>query len=139
MTRLEEIKARVERATPGPWELSYSIILDKEDEDTADRIYSHVGPVHSCDECPIASKADGKFIAAAREDIPYLIAEVERLRSSASGILARRYLEDNPERAVSVQNIKLREAIGEYKKKGWIAKDTLDALDAEYGCREDEA
>ena len=50
--RLEEIRSRAEAATPGPWEIGVT--------------YNH--------------GRNATFIAHAREDIPYLLAEVERLQ-----------------------------------------------------------
>lgn len=54
--RLAEIKARAEAATSGPWD----------------------------DGCSHA--VNGEFIAHARQDIPDLVAEVERLRAALSDI-----------------------------------------------------
>ena len=83
---LEAIKARVAAATEGPWEW---------DDTTIGQHWSHPEPravvvddeVSCMDYCyggssnPIKSDADGQFIAHAREDIPALVVEVERLRA----------------------------------------------------------
>ena len=63
---LEEIKARHEAATPGPWELSRDagIYIDR-DEDYC--------------ICGIGNEPDAEFISHARTDIPTLLAEVERM------------------------------------------------------------
>lgn len=71
---LLEIKARCDQATPQPWKafiesrdvFSGSDFIQTGGED----IYLNVG----------TSVADYEFIAHARQDIPKLIAEVERLR-----------------------------------------------------------
>ena len=76
---LDAIRVRAAKATPGPWEpVSGMIFLQKGD-----------GPVVCSTDCEILvlgprgaeAKAfeDQEFIAAAREDIPALLAEVDRL------------------------------------------------------------
>ncbi len=65
---IEEIKAREQAATLGPWKATFGmdcrafVLTPDEDEDF--KIYNH---------------ANADFIAHARTDIPELIAEVERL------------------------------------------------------------
>ena len=69
MSRLDEIKGRCERATKGPWVGSMPandhrfVVLD-----TLDLPVCHVASIRNTD-----------FIAHAREDVPWLLAEVERL------------------------------------------------------------
>ena len=72
--RLDEIRARAEAATPGPWrelDAAYGMIVHDTGPDSAQIVvladHRFGGP-------------DSTFIAHAREDIPYLLAEVERLR-----------------------------------------------------------
>ena len=89
---LEAIKARAAAATEGPWEWDDPGIgqhwscpkpwMEVVNADVACGPYCYGGSVR-----PIESAADGQFIAHAREDIPALVAEVERLRA------ARDYLE----------------------------------------------
>jgi len=62
--QLAEIKARCDKATPGPWIDEHGFIRQ------------------------IEGKADLLFIANARTDIPALVAEVERLREVAKGAAA---------------------------------------------------
>ena len=61
---IDEIKAREQMATPGPWENNDSGIIS--------------APFLSI-VCNTTLTADADFIAHARADIPALIAEVERL------------------------------------------------------------
>ena len=75
--RLDEIRARAEAATPGPWrelDAAYGMIVHDTGPDSAQIIVladsRFGGP-------------DSTFIAHAREDIPYLLAEIERLRDAA--------------------------------------------------------
>ena len=81
MTRLEEIRARCDAARPGSWRvtndnegmpqeyLPFYVVNDAEAEDDGDWFAElRVGDYETAD-----------FIAHAREDIPYLLAEVERL------------------------------------------------------------
>ena len=83
---LDAIKARAAAATEGPWEWDDPTISQHwsrpapwatvVDDDVRCGGYCYGG---SSD--PIKSAADGEFIAHAREDVPALVAEVERLRS----------------------------------------------------------
>ena len=74
--RLDEIRARAEAATPGPWkqgDINSRGVISRFD------VYSeHAGYV---DVASVWNSEDRDFMAHAREDIPYLLAEVERLRS----------------------------------------------------------
>lgn len=70
MDRLTEIKSREAAATPGPWESIGVNILDDLAIWTKDKCIT----VYDFDE-------DNDFILNARKDIPWLIAEVERLRA----------------------------------------------------------
>jgi hypothetical protein len=76
--QLAEIRKRAEAATAGPWKYT--------DRDnvvyTANADYKYA--VEVAEE--IGHKFDGEFIAHAREDVPKLIAEVERLRRELSFI-----------------------------------------------------
>lgn len=88
MLDLEAIKKRAEAATPGPWffdangDFGISTKADAAGSwtvivcgmlDEHDQIFE--------DTYPIGTSFDGEFIAHAREDIPALIAEVERLQA----------------------------------------------------------
>ena len=68
---IEEIKSRLEKASPGPWRVA----------STTDGEY-----ILDCDEFVVAAiferKEDAYFVAHAREDIPRLVAEVERLQAA---------------------------------------------------------
>jgi len=67
---LQAIKACAERATPGPWHY-----------DSYRTVFRASGPADD-DICTVPQRersADAVFIALAREDIPHLLAEVERL------------------------------------------------------------
>lgn len=75
--RLAEILARVEAAAPGPWEsdgaefygtLAGVLMIDL-----------WVGETLDIDDLP-QSEANAAFVAAARTDVPELVAEVQRLR-----------------------------------------------------------
>ncbi|GEM_PF-2276756 len=82
--QLNAIKERVAKATPGEWFYdSYTVCTDEIfDGDgglietvTIDYADRH-GDVHSKEE------TDAQFVAHARQDVPALIAEVERLREA---------------------------------------------------------
>ena len=71
MTRIEEIAAREKAATPGDY---YDSAGDVFQEDTRERVA----------RCTSLSRsyADARFFAHAREDIPYLLAQLEDTRES---------------------------------------------------------
>ena len=70
--RLDEIQARVEAATPGPWEW---------DSDLCVMLAGYEGqdPVVGVRLSPRSFDAD--FIAHSREDVPFLLAEVTKFRA----------------------------------------------------------
>lgn len=99
---LDEIKARCEAATPGPWiweankTHSVKLYTPKNGECTvmdfvrrgmqdaqprfSDRGNVPLGGImHDADEIDLRENPDAMFIAHARQDIPVLVAEVERL------------------------------------------------------------
>ncbi|WP_301993973.1 ead/Ea22-like family protein [Brevibacillus laterosporus] len=76
MTReeIEAIRERVEKATEGPWRVvpGKMVCFD---------IYDVYDVYDKLDRSLIHREEDAKFIAHAREDIPKLLAEIERLNS----------------------------------------------------------
>ena len=87
---LQEIRARAEAATEGPWEWR-KLEYDEDDSDTEMPWLDCAGddPVMDFGDCEQyyptegtpPNEADAEFIAAARQDVPKLLAEVERLRT----------------------------------------------------------
>ena len=71
---IAQMKLRYERATPGPW-ISY--IESREKFSGSDFIRTGGEDIYLSG----ATLADLDFIAHARQDIPKLIAEIERLKS----------------------------------------------------------
>lgn len=102
MGRIDEIKKRCEAATPGPW----SDIWDAGAREWTIRRGPHQTP-HWLVMSHVRKRdtEDFAFIAHAREDIPWLVAEVERLRTIER--LAREYV-DTTERCAEL----LRENLG---------------------------
>ncbi|SCB30862.1 hypothetical protein GA0061099_1004527 [Bradyrhizobium yuanmingense] len=74
---IEAIKARCEQATAGPWK---SFIETRENISGSDFIQTEGEDIYLTG----ATEADQDFIAHARQDIPRLIAEIERLRTPTS-------------------------------------------------------
>jgi hypothetical protein len=70
---LEEIKKRCQEATPGPWK---SYVEGRDEIVGSDFIMTEGEDIYLTG----ATVADQDFIAHARQDIPKLLAEVERLR-----------------------------------------------------------
>ena len=90
--RIAEIRARVEAATPGPWEVD-----DKySDQFVVCELDEYVAVSASTDaDIGLDGRADAEFIAHARQDVPDLLDErdvlIQRLATMenlASGILA---------------------------------------------------
>jgi hypothetical protein len=74
---LEKIRKRCEHATRGPWK---SYVESREKMSGSDFIMTQGDDIYLTG----ATVADQDFIAQARQDIPKLIAEVERLRKLLS-------------------------------------------------------
>lgn len=72
MNRDEAIRARCEAATPGPWKLTKDGRYEDHDECRIDL---------PDDNIELCRYENGEFIAHARNDIPDLLDEVERLRA----------------------------------------------------------
>lgn len=88
MDRIDEIRERLGKATEGPW------VYDK-DRHTHDSCihvadakeeYGYIGPnrggVVGSSEWIWIEDADGEFIANARADIEFLLAEIDRLKAN---------------------------------------------------------
>lgn len=87
MIDLDAIKARAEAATPGPWEYAEagtfkrgSFSLDEYFVRRPEDDVSIAADIIDPDTCE-PSEALAAFIAHAREDVPALVAEVERLQA----------------------------------------------------------
>ena len=84
---LSEIRARLDAATPGPWES----FIEGRDHTSGDDFIRTGGLRDDCPDIYVqhesraAPAADLDFIAHARQDIPRLLAEVERLRRRLGG------------------------------------------------------
>jgi hypothetical protein len=78
--RVEEIQQRVEKATPGPWFAKHRAVDCCEHDDECCGLGLEIeGPPEATNRGQFYRGADAAFIAHAREDIPWLLAEVERL------------------------------------------------------------
>lgn len=84
MDRFDEIMARCEAAIQGPWRYIWQndhlVCLGFESGDV--KRWDIIGA--------IKDEATGEFIAAAREDVPYLLGEVDRLTASLAAMTAER-------------------------------------------------
>ena len=98
---LNEIKARAEAATPGPWDIGHE----------APPLYASNQDIVASRFCKIIFLGnknfdlyrDARFIARARQDIPALVAEVERLQNALYNI--RDLAQDNIGRCVECGEI----------------------------------
>jgi hypothetical protein len=117
-TRLAEIAARAEAATPGPWvpePLNPGWVLGPAYGIFENMIFRAGLPTLD-EDVKAQQRADGEFAAAARDDVPWLLAEVERLRAERDGyaraneILRRK----NDERVAAVAALnRVRDEVGE--------------------------
>lgn len=86
---LDAIEARVNAATPGPWRTVWGSLIARGVEITESGTYRAIQDVAEIpdDRCEwesdeaveVSAEADAEFIAAARADVPALVAEVRRL------------------------------------------------------------
>lgn len=103
MTKLEAIKERAAKATPGPWVRDGTLLLSGiEEVDLRGPTYDDWYTVKSS-----RPDEDADFIAHAREDVPWLVGEVERLQALLGKI--RRNLRGASEFIEG----EIREALGE--------------------------
>ena len=84
--RLDEIEARANAATQGPWEwhpyMGSGATLAK-----PNRPFHELNILKTTDDWPPVA-ADAEFIAAARTDVPALLAEVRRLQDAVERVRA---------------------------------------------------
>lgn len=79
---VKQIRSRCDKATPGPW---VSYIEGRDHTSGSNFIMTGTGPARGEDiELTGATVADQDFIAQARQDIPRLLTEIERLRGLIS-------------------------------------------------------
>jgi hypothetical protein len=80
MDQLDEIRARVQRASRGPWRA----VDVRHQKGGQIRIFGSGALLANVLRSGPAPTADAEFIAQARADIEWLLAEVKRLRGMAS-------------------------------------------------------
>lgn len=76
MNKIDEIRAREQAATPGPWYWEEDLLLTTYETHLVMKPF-HDDDTYETSTCVMPYDAD--FIAAAREDTPYLLSEIERL------------------------------------------------------------
>ena len=124
MTReqLDAIRARVEAATPGPWHVegeSYDECWDTDCEPLP-MPWGLAGPTgkslwsSGAGEYAHPDMATAEFIASAREDVPALLAEVERLNEEVRRL--GKFLDVCE--VVHIHNVKLKEQLTAAQEKG---------------------
>ena len=84
-TRLAEIRARVEAATPGPWEFSESNLIVAPEPDDSD----WWGEVASVTDSYFNNTVDADFIAHSRADVPFLLNLVASLTAERDALRDR--------------------------------------------------
>ena len=87
--RLDKIRARAEAATPGPW-VAHGNTVEQVKTGGHQVVGTKLtGPKYMTYERLTTKNEDATFIAHSREDISYLLAEVERLRAALEGDATR--------------------------------------------------
>lgn len=87
--RLQEIKARADAATAGPWKASHRHgLLTENDDESAGLGLEIEGPPEAWNRGQFSRGADASFIAHAREDVPDLIAALEASRAECARLRA---------------------------------------------------
>lgn len=91
MTRIDEIRERAGQATAGKWEYDGAGcvgVYGKNDVLMYD--------ICECDDIWTENaEANGEFIAHSREDIPYLLGEIDKLRKENEGIRANGMIQEH--------------------------------------------
>ena len=89
--RIAEMRTREQAATPGPWYPRHRATDCTPDDDERSGLGLEVdGPPEAMLRGQFARAADAAFIAAARADVPDLLAEVERLRAALEAAKPKR-------------------------------------------------
>jgi len=82
--RFQEIKARCAAATPGPWyRVAESVVSDRVPDSLPTSLVGSVVMFRGM----FAADADVDFAAHSRADVPWLVAEVERLRAACFRVI----------------------------------------------------
>lgn len=90
--KLKEIEARAAAATPGPWAVGASY---RADWDVVSKAPGHVDwRVAQAGHAGPGGMCDPAFIAAARTDVPELVAEVRKLRSALTELVDLKELKE---------------------------------------------
>lgn len=117
---LDGIKTREAAATKGPW---HAPGLGEVHSDHDNGIYVRITRDRAtgeseddCIVCDYCGDADADFIAHARQDIPALIAEVERLEAEVARLSAVRREQEMQDEDPRVERERLRERAGSTAK-----------------------
>ncbi|GLJ03540.1 hypothetical protein LNK20_11500 [Bacillus safensis] len=75
--RLEEIRQRADAATEGPWEIGKQ----------SPNGLNNIGTIGGLLTAQTTNEDNAKYIAHARQDIPWLISEIDRLNSGIDSVI----------------------------------------------------
>ncbi|MFJ8146602.1 hypothetical protein ACIQ6R_16245 [Streptomyces sp. NPDC096048] len=85
--QLADIQARAEAATPGPWCTDDWEIY--QGAEYVPGISQWIGETCRGTTSPEQDRADATFVAAAREDVPALVAEIQRLKGQRKYLITQ--------------------------------------------------
>lgn len=83
--RIEAIRERTEKATEGPWYAGTEYEQSRRGNFVASKENGHIVVAEQDYTDCVLETEDAEFIANAREDIPYLLSEIERLIAKDGG------------------------------------------------------
>jgi hypothetical protein len=86
---LQEIKARVDAATPGPWAVEVESIRPRVEGERITDAHGHTVCRFEVNDPP---DANATFVFMARVDVPALLDEVKRLREALSQVLGQQHV-----------------------------------------------
>ena len=86
-TRIDEIKARCDNATPGAWEYGgIDFIFHANNPIASIRGWSYLPSMVGAEKAVVQMDNNAEFIAHARDDIPYLLSELERVTAERDAL-----------------------------------------------------
>jgi hypothetical protein len=120
--REAEIRTRAEAATPGPWSTH---------EDWPGRVFSDGNPnyLHIARTTGWNAEANERFISHARDDVPALLAEIDRLRARVTEL-------ERP--AVEAERAEVRQSYMELSAQAREDRDYEGAFNVDCSLRERE-
>ncbi|GAA2485103.1 hypothetical protein GCM10010406_21700 [Streptomyces thermolineatus] len=140
--RLDQTRARAEAATPGPWgtyrDLNGAYTIQARVRTTAHGMVTDGAVAEILADSDDQGYSDAQFIAEAREDVPFLLAEVERLRAERDALQTSFDTAIRGFNASAIQIAELRDRVAELTAERDRARAAAVALEQELASTERE-